>query len=229
MEAGQKTRVPLSRERVLRSAVALADERGIEALTMRNLGQELGVEAMSLYNHVSNKQDVLDGLVDVVVDEVLAVVEQIRPPEDPADWKPVARRRILAAREVLLRHRWAPGLLEARKTFPTALLRYYDDLLGLMLGAGFSIDLGHHAMHALGSRALGFTQELFTEDNPDVPPEAELAMFQQMAANYPHMTELMKVVSHDADSTLGGCDDQFEFEFGLDLILDGLDRLRTPG
>jgi AcrR family transcriptional regulator len=229
MEAAhaEKSRLPLTRDRILRAALQIADERGIEALTMRNLGQELGVEAMSLYNHVSNKADVLDGLVDLVVDEVLAIVMAIPPPEDPGDWKPVARRRMLAAREVMLEHRWAPGLLEARKTIPPALVRYYDDLLGLMLGAGFSIDLGHHAMHAFGSRALGFTQELFTEDDHDT--SADPAMFAQMAGQYPHITALMRVISHDPDSTIGGCDDQFEFEFGLDLILDGLDRLRLAG
>jgi AcrR family transcriptional regulator len=220
------TRVPLTRERVLRAAVELADTRGIEALTMRNLGQELGVEAMSLYNHVSNKEDVLDGLVDVVVGEVLEVVDAIPPPPDPVDWVPVARRRMLAAREVMLRHRWAPGLLESRKDVPPALVRYYDMLLGLMREAGFSIDLAHHAMHALGSRALGFTQELFTEDGHDVSPEEVAVMARQMA-QFPYIVELMQVISHDEDTTLGGCDDQFEFEFGLDLILHGLERLRA--
>jgi AcrR family transcriptional regulator len=221
----RKSRPPLTRERVLRAAVELADERGIDSLTMRNLGRELGVEAMSLYNHVENKEAILDGLVEVVVEEVMAAVEEIEPPSSPDGWKPVARTRILAAREVLLRHRWAAGVLESRANIPPGLLRYYDSLLGLMLEAGFSIDLAHHAMHALGSRALGFSQELFMDDDgsDDVSP----AMMQQMATQFPHLVELMKVVSHDADSTMGGCDDQFEFEFALDLLLDGLDRLRT--
>jgi AcrR family transcriptional regulator len=222
MEAGQKTRVPLSRERVLRTAVALADERGIEALTMRNLGQELGVEAMSLYNHVSNKDDVFDGLIEVVVDEILAVVDDLPPLED---WKATLRRRILAAREVFLQHRWAPGVLETREDMPPGLMRYYDGVLGIMLAGGVSMDLAHHAMHALGSRSLGFTQELFTDD-ADVSPQEMAMMATQMAA-YPNLVALMKVVLHEPDSTLGGCDDQFEFEFGLDLILDGLDRLRA--
>ena len=225
-DAAEKRRAPLTRERVLRAAVALADERGIEALTMRNLGQELGVEAMSLYNHVANKEAVLDGIVEVVVDEVLAAVDEIGEPSVPAEWKDVMRRRILAAREVLLRHRWAPGVLESRTTMPPTLLRYYDTLLGLMREAGFSIDLAHHAMHALGSRALGFSQELFVTDDEDVEPEMMAVMLRQMAG-YPHLMELLRVVNHDADSTLGGCDDQFEFEFGLDLLLDGLERLRA--
>jgi AcrR family transcriptional regulator len=222
METAEKSRQPLTRERVLRAAVALADERGIDALTMRNLGHELGVEAMSLYNHVANKEDVLDGVVDVVIGEVVAAVEEI----EPAEWKPTMRRRILMAREVLLRHRWAPAVLESRTSLPPSAMRYYDALLGLMLEAGFSMDLAHHALHALGSRALGFTQELF-DTGEDPGPEALALMQRQMAAHFPNLAELLKVVYHDPDSTLGGgCDDQFEFEFGLDLLLDGLERLR---
>jgi len=222
----QKQRLPLTRERVLRAAVALADERGIDALTMRNLGQDLGVEAMSLYNHVSNKADVLDGLVEIVVGEVLAAVEKIEPPSSPAEWQAVVRKRVLAAREVMLRHRWAPGLLESRTDIPPSLLGYYDSLLGLMREAGFTLDLAHHALHALGSRAVGFSQELFVTEGNEVSPEEAAVMFQQMGGAFPHLTELMRIVTHDPDSTIGGCDDQFEFEFGLDLLLDGLERLR---
>jgi len=220
-----RSRLPLNRERVLRAAVALADERGIEALTMRSLGQELGVEAMSLYNHVAGKEAILDGLVELVVAEVLDAVAAHEPPTGPADWKAITRRRILAAREVMLRHRWAPKVLESRKEMPADLMRYYDGLLGLMFAGGFSADLAHHAMHALGSRALGFTQELFEEDD-DMPAETVALMAQQMAAEYPNLGEMLKVVTHDADTTLGWCDDQFEFEFGLDLLLDGLERRR---
>jgi AcrR family transcriptional regulator len=212
---------------VLHAAVELADERGIEALTMRNLGQGLGVEAMSLYNHVANKEDILNGIVEVVVGEVLEAVDAIEPPATPADWKTVVRARILTARDVLLRHRWAPGVLESRTEMPPSLLGYYETLLALMRGAGFSLDLAHHAMHALGSRSLGFSQELFMNDDDDADDDMAAVMFQQMAARYPNLTDLMRIVAHDSDSTLGsGCDDQFEFEFGLDLILDGLERLR---
>jgi AcrR family transcriptional regulator len=226
-ETAEQPRLPLNRDRVLRGAVELADERGIDAVTMRNLGRHLGVEAMSLYNHVSNKDDVLDGMVEVVVDEILEAVEEIEPPAEPAEWKAVARRRMLAAREVQLRHRWAPAVFESRTTIPTGMMRYYDSLLGLMLEAGFSIDLAHHALHAFGSRAVGFSQELFvTENDEDLSPEVQARMLQQMAAQYPHITELARVVSHDPDSTIGDCDDQFEFEFALDLVLDGLERLR---
>jgi AcrR family transcriptional regulator len=223
--AADKPRLPLTRERVLRAAVELADERGIEALTMRSLGQALGVEAMSLYNHVSNKEDVLDGMVEVVAGELIAAVDEIEPPAGPAEWKAVTRRRILTAREVLLRHRWAPAVFESRTDMAPAVMRYYDGLLGQMRDAGFSLDLGHHALHALGSRALGFTQELFDAEEGDLEPEAVAVMTRRMAAHFPHLAELMQVVFHDPASTLGGgCDDQFEF--GLDLLLDGLERLR---
>jgi AcrR family transcriptional regulator len=224
--ASEKKRAPLSRERVLRAAVAMADEHGIEALTMRALGQDLGVEAMSLYNHVDNKADILSGIVGVVCDEIVAAVNEIPPPDDPAEWKPVVRARILRAREVLLQHRWAPAQLETLTDIPPSLIGYYDQLLGTMRQGGFSLDLGHHAMHALGSRALGFSQELFVQDDNEVDPDLMAMMLKQMAGRYPHMADLMKIVVHDPESTLGGCDDQFEFEFGLDVILDGLDRLR---
>ena len=188
----EQTRVPLTRERVLRAAVELADERGIDALTMRSLGQQLGVEAMSLYNHVSNKNDVLDGLVEVIVDEVLAVVDELPPPRTRRSGRPGCAGGSSPPRQVFLRHRWAPGVLETREDMPPGLMRYYDGVLGLMLAGGFSMDLAHHALHALGSRALGFNQELFTDD-ADVSPEEMAMMARQMAA-FPNLVELMKVV-----------------------------------
>jgi AcrR family transcriptional regulator len=224
-DAAAKRRLPLTRERVLRAAVALADERGIDALTMRNLGQELGVEAMSLYNHVSNKDDVLDGLVEVLMGEVVAAVEEIGAPAGPDDWKPVTRRRILAAREIMLRHRWAPPVFESRVNMPAVGIRYVDELIGHMRAGRFSLDLAHHAMHALGSRAFGFAQELFVTDD-DPSPEELAVMRRQMSEHFPNVADLLGVVYHDPNTTLGGCDDQFEFEFGLDLLLDGLERLR---
>jgi AcrR family transcriptional regulator len=227
-DAAEQPRAPLTRERVLRAAVALADERGIELLTMRNLGHELGVEAMSLYNHVANKEDVLNGLVEVVVGEIVVAVDTVPPPSSPDEWKAVMRARILAAREVLLGHRWAPDLLESRTDIPPSLVPYYNSVLGLMREAGFSLDLAHHAMHALGTRTLGFTRELFVAEDKVVDPDVAAVMMQQMAGRFPYLGELMRVVTHDTGSTLGsGCDDQFEFEFGLDLLLDGLERLRA--
>jgi AcrR family transcriptional regulator len=228
MQAEPRTepRIPLSRERVLRAAVKVADEAGIESLTMRRLAEELGAEAMSLYYHVANKEEVLDGIVDVIAREINDAVDQIDVPSAGADWKKAVRQRILSAREVLLRHPWAPGVFETRTNTSPAVLQYYDALLGLMRDGGFSWDLAHHAMHALGSRALGFTQELF-DPNDDAGDDEATAMLERMADQLPSLVGMIMEVAHDdPDSTLGWCDDQTEFEFGLDLILDGLDRIR---
>ena len=220
-------RIPLSKERVLRAAIDVADQGGIESLTMRKLAQDLGVEAMSLYYHVANKDQVLDGVVDVIVSEINAVVSQIDVPAGTADWKVPMRMRILAAREVLLRHPWAPEVIETRTSMSPPILSYFEALLGIFRRGGFSYDVAHHALHALGSRAIGFTQELFNPDDADPGAEASAAMFEQMATQLPNLVGMMSEISHDdPDSTLGWCDDQAEFEFGLDLILDGLDRLR---
>jgi AcrR family transcriptional regulator len=225
-EPGTEPRVPLSRERVLRAAVDIADKGGITSLTMRHLAQEVGAEAMSLYYHVANKEEVLDGIVDVIAREINDVVDHIGVPSKGADWKKAVRQRILSAREVLLRHPWAPRAFETRTNTSPAVLQYFDALLGLMRDGGFSYDLAHHALHALGSRALGFTQELFDPDD-DAGGEEATAMLENMADHLPHLAGMMMEVVHDdPDSTLGWCDDQTEFEFGLDLILDGLDRMR---
>jgi AcrR family transcriptional regulator len=219
-----KERIPLSRERVLRAAVALADEGGIEALTMRRLAQKLGSAPMSLYYHVANQETLLDGVADHVLGEIIEATSNIKA--SSGEWKTVLRRRILAAREILLRHSWAPPLIQTRTNMSTASLQYFDSLIGLLLDAGFSIDLTHHALHALGSRALGFTAELY--DDSEAPDEEALGEFlEQVADAYPHIATMVKGISHDADTTLGWCDDQFEFEFGLDLMLDGLERLRA--
>jgi AcrR family transcriptional regulator len=220
-------RATLSKDRVLRAAVSLADEQGLASLTMRKLAQQLGVEAMSLYYHVADKDQVLDGMVEAVIGEINGRADAIDETSGGADWKAAVRQRILSAREVLLRHPWAPGVIESRTTMSPTVLRYYDSLAGLLRKGGFSVDLAHHAMHALGSRALGFTQELFDEENnADVGPEVTAIMVGQLAKEYPNISAIVMGASHDAESTLGWCDDQFEFEFGLDLILDGLDRLR---
>jgi AcrR family transcriptional regulator len=222
--ATPEPRRPLSRERVLRAAVDIADRQGLEALTMRSLAGELGVEAMSLYHHVANKAAVLDGLVEVVVDEIEQAASAVEAPAD--DWRTAMRRRILAAREALLRHAWAPTLMETRTAVSPSVLRYYDGLLGLMRAGGFSFELAHHALHALGSRAMGFARDAFESGGAE-DDGAAAAAFEQLADQLPHLVEMMEQVGHsDPDDTLGWCDDQVEFEFALDLILDGLDRLR---
>jgi AcrR family transcriptional regulator len=224
-ESRSAPRIPLSRERVLRAAVEVADQGGIESLTMRRLAEELGAEAMSLYYHVANKEDILNGIVDVVAGEINDVVDRIEAPSAGRAWKAAVRQRILSARQVLLRHPWAPGLLETRASASQGILRYYDGLLGLLRDGGFSYDLAHHAMHVLGSRALGFAQELIDPGN--AAGDEVTAALETMAGQFPHLVGMLMEVAHDdPDSTLGWCDDQTEFEFALDLILDGLDRTR---
>ncbi len=221
--ASAQVRAPLSKERVLDTAVALADEGGVDALSMRRIAQALGVVPMALYKHVANKNELLDGMVDVLVGE-------IDPPAADTDWKTAVRLRVLSARRMLLRHPWAPEVIESRikaRTTPTpAVMEYLDSMIGIFRAGGFSVDLVHHAMHVMGSRLLGFSQELF-EDASDREPDPDAMPAEEMAARYPHITELAMAVTHDRGSVVGsGCDDQFEFEFALDLVLDGLERLR---
>ena len=220
-----ETRAPLSRQRVLQAAVELADADGVEALTMRNLAQHLGVEAMSLYYHVENKAALLDVLVDVIVTEILEEVTTKDGPAPESDWKAAMRQRILVARTVLLRHKWAAPLIEQSTSMSVAIITYYEGVLEIFRIGGFSYDLAHHALHALGSRALGFTQELFDPDQD--PDDASQEMFAQMADQFPHLANMMTEIVHEGpDTTIGWCDDQTEFEFGLDILLDGLDRHR---
>jgi AcrR family transcriptional regulator len=211
-------RETLTRQRVLEAAVELADRHGIESVSMRRLGQELGVEAMSLYTHVRSKDDLLDGMVEVVMGHVPGV-------DMRGGWKAALRTAILGARRVLLRHPWTPNVIETRVAPGPSMLRQYDAVMGILRGGGFSLDLTHHAIHMLGSRLLGFTRELF-DDSPDLDPETAQAMAQQLGPIYPHVAEMALGATHDGG--LGGCDTNFEFELALDVILDGLERLRQP-
>jgi AcrR family transcriptional regulator len=220
-------RQPLSRERVSRAAVELADREGITSVSMRRIGQELGVEAMSLYNHVAGKEALLDAMVEQVAAEVNAAANGLGAP-DPADgWQGTLRARALAAREVMLRHRWAPGVLETRTTMSLDIVRYYDGVVGILRAGGFSHDLAHHSLHALGSRVIGFSQELF-DPGDAAADDASEEMLAAMAEQIPHLVEMLGEVAHDdPESTLGWCDDQSEFEFGLDVVLEGLERRRA--
>lgn len=225
--AGKATRKPLSRQRVLAAAVALADAQGIQALTMRRLADELHVEAMSLYYHLRDKEALLDGVVETVIAEIDGAV--IRLDTNGDDWRAGLRQRFLAAREVMLRHPWVPGLLGSRRTVPAGVYAYYDGIVGTLVDAGFSYRLAHRALHAFGSLPLGFAQEVFSPASAggsmqDDAAEADMAA---MAEALPHLTAMVAAEAHDlADPTLGWCDGQIEFEFTLDLLLDGLERLR---
>jgi AcrR family transcriptional regulator len=213
-----KPRIPLSRERVLRSAVAFADQGGIASLSMRKLGDALGVEAMSLYNHVANKNELLDGMVDLVFSE-------IDLPSGGADWKTAMRQRAVSARQALSRHRWAIGLMESRASPGPATLRHHDAVIGSLRHAGFSIEMAAHAYSALDSYIYGFALQEASLPFDTAEETAEVAemMFKQFSADeYPHLTEL--TVEHVLQP---GYDYGNEFEFGLDLILDGLERARN--
>ena len=214
-----KPRVPLSRGRVLRAAVALADESGIASLSMRKLGEAVGVEAMSLYNHVANKDDLLDGMIDVVFGE-------IDLPAGDADWQTAMRQRAISVRAVLSRHRWAIGLMESRTTPGPANLRHHDAVLGTLRNAGFSIELAAHAYSALDSYIYGFAMQepSLPFDTPQQTAEVAHAIIAQLPAGaYPHLTEL--TIEHVLKP---GYDYANEFEYGLDLILDSLERAFEP-
>jgi AcrR family transcriptional regulator len=218
-------RVPLSRDVVLLAAVALADKTGIESVSMRHLAQVLGVVPMALYKHVANKEELLDGMVDVVIGEIDAHVRG-------ADWRNAVRLRILSARRALLRHPWASQVIESRAAPTPRVLEYMDSLIGMFRDGGFSVDLTHHVMHALGSRMWGFTQEVFdtSQTSESLDPQVQASMIAQMAGTYPYIVEVAMGASHEGKSVVGaGCDDQFEFEFALDLLLDGFERLHQQG
>jgi AcrR family transcriptional regulator len=211
-----ESRAPLNRERVLRAAVAIADKGGIESLTMRELGRELGVEAMSLYNHVANKDDVLDGMVDLVLSDV-------ELPSDEPDWKQAMRRRAISAHRVFALHPWASALVDSRESSGPARLRYFDWVVGTLRRAGFSLPQTARAFSLLDSYIYGFgRQQLNMSADGDVDPEQMAQAF--MAAiptdEYPYLTEM--VVEYALKSAHDAAED---FEFGLRLILDGLERV----
>jgi AcrR family transcriptional regulator len=177
---------------------------------------------MALYNHVANKDDLLNGMVDVAVGEI-----DLADAGD-GDWRGAARERILSARRVMLRHPWASAVITSRSQPSPVVMRYMDSMGGIMLAGGFSVDLMHHAFHTLGSRVLGFSQELFDDSNAlAATPEIQELMIRQMSREFPNLVAVMEKVAHDDATVVGtGCDDQFEFEFAIDVILDGLEALR---
>lgn len=209
-------RAPLSRERVLRAAVALADQNGIESLTMRRLGQELGVEAMSLYKHVANKDDILDGIVDLVLGDI-----DVPPAGTP--WKTAMRARAISAHRVLLAHPWAPMLVMSRFNIGPGMTRYLDATLGRLREGGFSIEGALDAWHTLDSHIYGFTlQELNLPFEVEETRNVSAAVLGQLSADtYPHVVEVITAIMQTGREE--------NFEFGLDLILDGLERALDNG
>lgn len=218
MPANTTGRRRLDRDTVLRAAVALADEVGLAALSMRKLGEAVGVEAMSLYNHVANKEDLLDGMVDLVFAEFSL-------PEVGEDWKEAMRRRGHSARAVLRAHPWAIGLLETRTSPGPATLTHHDAVLGCLRSAGFSIELAGHAFAILDAFTYGFAMQEATLPFDGGDETAELA--EQMVAampvdEYPHLVEFAT-----ERAMRPGYDFADEFPYGLDLVLDGLERARA--
>jgi AcrR family transcriptional regulator len=204
----------VNREQVLRTAVALADQTGIESLSMRKLGQALGVEAMSLYNHVPGKDALLDGMVDLVFAEIEL------PTGD--DWKKALRQRAVSMREALTRHRWAVGLMESRTTPGATTLRQHDAVIACLLRAGFSMALTAHAFAAVDSYVYGFA--LQEKGLPFDTPEQTAEMAQAMLAHFP-VDEFPHLAAFTREHVMRpGYDFGEEFEFGLDLILEGLER-----
>jgi len=208
----KRPRAPLSRELVLRTAVTFADESGIGSLSMRKLGDALGVKAMSLYNHVANKEDILDGIVDIVVAEIEA-------PEIGSDWKTAMRRRAISAHEVLLRHPWASMLIVSRVNVGPAMLRYVDATVGCLREAGFSYEMADRAWNAIDSHIHGFTlQELNFPFKPSEYADTAKSFLPQLPAEeYPYLRALAQKVID------GGHHGIQDFGFGLELLLEGLE------
>jgi AcrR family transcriptional regulator len=204
----------LSREGIVASAIELADRAGLEGLSMRRLAQHLGVDAMSIYYHVRDKETLLGAMADAVAAEIGEI-----PASGP--WTARLRSLIMEARRAMLRHPWAARVFEDRATPGPATLRHVERVLAVLRGGGCSVDLSHHALHVLGSRILGFSQDLFDDSPGDGEPPPDAAAW---AETMPHVAELAAAATHDG--ALGGCDDDAEFAFALDLLLDGLERRR---
>jgi AcrR family transcriptional regulator len=218
-ESATEPRARLSKERVLQAAVALAARDGIESLTKRKLADELGAGAMSLYHYVPNKEQLLDGMVDIVFSE-------IELPSTDVDWKTAMRTRAISTREALGRHPWAIGLMEGRTNHGPANLGLHNAVLGCLRAAGFSVEMTVHAYSVQDAYIYGFAlqeRDMPPESADDFAAEAQRQMreYQAVLAEYPHLVEV--VGGHVAKS---GYDYAAEFLFGLDLILDGLDTLR---
>lgn len=213
-------RVPLTRERVLQAAIKLADQGGIESLSMRKLGQALGVEAMAVYYHLANKDEVLDGIVDLVYAE-------IELPATGAAWKAAMRRRAISLRDVLLRHRWAIDMMEARKNPGPANLRHHDAVIGNLRAAGFDSAMVAHAYSLLDGYIYGFA--LTKMSLPFETPEDIEEVTQRMLEPFPR-NEYPNLATFVAEHVMRpGYDFGEEFEYGLDVILDGIERARAAG
>lgn len=214
-----EARPPLGRERILQTALALADEHGLESVSMRKLGQALGYEAMSLYNYLSNKDDLLEGMLDLVLAE-------IEPPSVGGDWRQAVRKSAISVHQALSRHPWAIQLLVAPSHIRPARLEYMNALLGCLRQAGFTAATTYHAYHVLDAHMIGFslwTQTHSSTPSPDTTDMREWLERMVPAERLPHLHE--HVLQHLSD---GPHREPHPFELGLDLLLDGLEPLRQP-
>ena len=210
------SRKPLSRKRVLRAAMAHADKHGLQELSMRKLAEVLGVAPMALYRHIANKDDLIDAMIDVVFTEIAL------PPRD-AEWRTAMRQRAISVRDALERHRWAIGLMESRTNPGPATLQHHEAVLRCLREAGFSAAMAGHAYSALDSYIYGFAlqQASLPFDTGEQAAEVADAILQQFASGeYPYMAEIAT-----EQVMKPGYSYAAEFEFGLDLILDGLEGL----
>ena len=209
----------LSRRKILKTALRLTNKHGLEQLSMRKIAQALGVEAMSLYNHVSNKDDLIDGMLDLVVAE-------FELPEIDQQWQSAMRNRAISVHRVLIKHPWAAVLMLSRINVGPSILAWTNATIGCLRNAGFSYEMADHAWNAIDNHTYGFTLHKVNEPvSPSEYAEAARTYLPQISeATYPY---LHAMATHIADGSQSGIND---FEFGLDLILDGLERLReSPG
>ncbi len=214
----RKRATGLTPERILRSALRIADEDGLTAVSMRSIAAKLGVEAMSLYNHVTGKEQIIVGIIDLVLEEIDVLLTA-------TDWKASMRRRAISAREAMLRHPWAAALIESHSSTSDVRLRYADSVLSVLRRAGFTIQQAYGAFLTLDSYIYGFVlQEVNWPHEPQEVPEAiEQIRPQVSPSRFPYVTEVMSFVARQRSESPGGYES--EFAFGLELVLDGLERL----
>ncbi|HOQ21474.1 MAG TPA: TetR/AcrR family transcriptional regulator [Microbacterium sp.] len=234
-------RATLDRDRVVEAAIGYADAHGLDATTMRRLGEALGVTPMALYKHVASREGLIDAMVDRLVAAIddpevadapddadapdAAAPEHAAPEHAPADWRAVVRGRILAAREALRTHPWAQDAIESRTEASPVVLAYLDSLMRAMFDGGLSADLVHHGMHALSTRMWGFTRDVMPMPTAPADPAARAAAIGAFFTAYPSIGRMSTTAPHAGD----GCDDDAEFAFALDLLLEGLAARHASG
>lgn len=220
--AHSPTRKRLSRRAVLREAIALADQEGFDGLSMRTLAARLGVVPMALYKHVSDKGDLVGGMVDEII------LGYDSPPSDLSGWRDRVRFRVLSARTAYLAHSWLGSAIEERTRRTHAVFAHMNAIAGDLMTGGLSPDLAHYAMHALGNRIWGYSNEAFPDEaTPTAADRDEAEVAEYMTQNFPHIVAIALDAADRNPS--GSCDQQDEFDFALDLLLDGFERLREAG